>query len=708
MLSFRVFSWSPFPFLRIVLFLIAGILSGIFLPEVISIDLAYAILVVLVVSFVFIAYRRADGKWKVVNPGIVGLTIVACIGYIQVHHRTESNQPQHIINCKGTVKQYSVTLVTQPQEKENSWKAEGEVEMIQLTGGKWELSSGKVLLYFSKKDYKELLRYGDKLLLKGQPILITGPANPGEFDFKKFSTYRNIYHQHFLHSDSILLVGYKPINIAIEYSIRARAWADRIIKQYVQGEREQATTSALVLGLMDGLDNELIGAYAATGSLHVLSVSGLHVGIIYWLMLLILKPLEKTTRGKWTLAIVSVLVLWAYAFITGLSPSVLRAVTMFSFVAVAKPWNQRTNIYNTLAVSAFCLLVYDPYLIMSVGFQLSYLAVIGIVYLQPLLLQFWEPKRWLGIQVWQVLCVSVAAQLATVAIGLFYFHQFPVYFLLANLFVIPASFFVLIVGILLIAVGYFSFLASPVGIVVTWFVKLLNGGVVLMERLPFSLIENVNITTLQCWILMLMLVSLILMLQHRSSSAGVVASICMMIFSVIHWQNFLNENREPRLAVYKVNGHTAFDCIEQGETYFFADSALIAKPSKIKFHIHPNRIVNGVKKVVPNETRFVKDVVGGRIIAWRGKTILHIQEKDFRIPPGLIPEYIIVSNNSININVLSDFKSSVLILDSSNSVYFADKILTAVRKTSVRVYSVHHQGAFIAKLSTNETGRVSR
>src|SRR5690606_9892162 len=224
--------------------------------------------------------------------------------------------------------------------------------------------------------YEQPVQYGDVLLINGTPEELKEPSNPGEFDYKKFLTYRKTYHQHFLREGDAMKIGYEPSSRVVKYSILAREWADRAVRENVDGKQEQATASALVLGVTEGLDNDLIGAYAATGSLHVLSVSGLHVGIIYWLILLIFRPLNKTTKGKWILAVFSVLALWGYALITGVSPSVLRAVTMFSFVALARRWGQKTNIYNTLAASAICLLVYEPYLIMSVGFQLSYLAVV--------------------------------------------------------------------------------------------------------------------------------------------------------------------------------------------------------------------------------------------------------------------------------------------------------------------------------------------
>ena len=219
--------------------------------------------------------------------------------------------------------------------------------------------------------------------------------------------------------------------------------------------------------------------------------------------------------SAWFIAIISLVCLWAYAFVTGLSPSVLRAVTMFSFMAVAKPFSRSTNIYNTLAASAFILLLYNPFLIMSVGFQLSYLAVIGIVYLQKPLYNLWDPQNKIVDWCWSITCVSIAAQIATFALGLLYFHQFPVYFLFSNLFVIPGSFVVLVLGILLLAVSYFSPAAFAVGWLLEWTIKVLNIGVFAVEDLPYSLINGVYLTTFQCWLLMGVIILFILLFEFK-------------------------------------------------------------------------------------------------------------------------------------------------------------------------------------------------
>lgn len=692
-------SWTPFPFLRLVLFFCAGILGGIYLPDGLEIWMAKILVGILGSLFIAIAYCRSRGKLKSINPGVIGLVVVFLAGYIQVYNSTDYRISGHIIHDTDTIQYYRVVVIRQPQEKKNSWKVEASVSAVQH-GNLWTKKTGNVLLYFPKHEFKESFRYGDVLLLKGSPRLLSEPANPGEFDYKRFLTFRKIYHQHFLRGKDVSLIGHEQPNILIYYSILARVWADDILKENVSGERERATASALVLGITDSLDSDLLGAYSATGSLHVLSVSGLHVGIIYWLILLVLKPLNKSVSGKWTLAVFSIVVLWAYAFITGLSPSVLRAVTMFSCVAIARPWSKRTNIYNTLALSAFCLLLYEPYLIMSVGFQLSYLAVIGIVYLQPVLSRVWEPESWLWNNVWQITCVSVAAQLATFVLGLLYFHQFPVYFLLSNLFVIPASFVVLVLGIVLVGVGFIQPVASLVGFLLEWSIKILNYGVFKMEALPFSLIDKVYITTFQCWLLILTILFIIFLFEFRRFSTMFAITLCVICFGFTRWIHFDKEINSQRFTVYSVSGHSAWDLIDRGHAYFFTDSMLINDEERIRFHIQPYRLQHGVDDVYSGDHLiFSRNFPGCRLVMKNDITILQITSKEFLAPKNINLDYIVLGNNAISdIHTISSLKCKKLILDSSNSFYFASRMLKETEKLSFETYSVLHQGAFVTKL----------
>ncbi|HYG19850.1 MAG TPA: ComEC/Rec2 family competence protein, partial [Ohtaekwangia sp.] len=445
-----MFFWIPYAFIRIVVFFIAGILVGIYYPE--SIPLEYAVILFFssVGAYFLIAYLSRFAKQKMINPGFAGLLAILLAGYLNVHLKTDADRDDHFARLSDQPGYYKAVVTGYATERNKTWRMEVRVTAVKQDSA-WQVSTGMVMLYLSKADFTEPFEYGDVLLVNGSPQAVKPPSNPGEFDYQKFLSYKNIYHQHFLRKGNVARIGSVPDNPVTKLAIDARIWADSTLRKFVSGEREQAIASALVLGITDGLDNDLLNAYAATGAMHVLAVSGLHISIIYLIILTLFKPFNKSVSGRWTLAFISLLILWIYAFITGLSPSVLRAVTMFSFVALAKPWKQKVNIYNTLGASAFFLLLFDPYMIMSVGFQLSYLAVLGIVYIQPKMYLLWEPKHRLVDQIWKVTTVSIAAQIATLPLGLLYFHQFPNYFLLANLLVIPGSFIVLVGGLAILA-----------------------------------------------------------------------------------------------------------------------------------------------------------------------------------------------------------------------------------------------------------------
>jgi competence protein ComEC len=484
------------------------------------------------------------------------------------------------------------------------------------------------------------------------------------------------------------------------YSQQARLWASERMKEFVQGEQEQAIAMALVLGVTDGLDNDLQNAYSASGAMHVLAVSGLHVGIIYWMILLLLKPIRSLAWSAWLIAIISLVCLWAYAFVTGLSPSVLRAVTMFSFMAIAKPFSRSTNIYNTLAASAFILLIYNPYLIMSVGFQLSYLAVIGIVYLQRPLYNLWEaPNKFLD-WCWSISCVSIAAQIATFALGLLYFHQFPVYFLFSNLFVIPGSFVVLVLGILLLAVSPLTSVAFVVGWLLEWTIKIVNIGVFAVEDLPYSLINGVYLTTFQCWLLMGVIISFILLFEFRKFHHLISAFLLILIYSGVQWQHYTQEVKKKQLTIYRVNGHGAMEWIDDGRSYFYSDSSLVNDPERIRFHIRPNRVASGVGYVAINDSLFMKSSSGFRYFNFRNNKVLWVDQKNCNLPDKVIADYLIIGNNAVSsLDKIQDkVEFQRLILDSSNSRAYSIKMLREARSKSIAVHSVITQGAFSVTL----------
>lgn len=680
---------------RIALFFIGGILLAIYQPGLLNVPLTKSILPGMLI-FYFIGYFTLRRHRSVrVFTGMVGLSTIFLVGYIHLINSTDSYSKSHLLYENDRVHYYEAIVRSSPESKSRSWKL--EVEITQVKTSEWVERKGNVLLYISKKTVDDVhWQYGDRLLIRGTPNALSPPANPNEFDFKRFLSFKNIYHQQFVNADQIQKTDDAKRKGFIHYSLKARAWASAVLEKYIEGEQQHVIASALVLGVTDGIDTDLQNAYAASGAMHVLAVSGLHVGIIYAILLFVLRPLYRFGWSRWVVFIVSIICLWSFAFVTGLSPSVLRAVTMFSFIALARPLGWRTNIYNTLAGSAFILLIFNPYLIMSVGFQLSYLAVVGIVYLQRPLYLLWEVESRLGNWVWQITCVSVAAQVATFALGMLYFHQFPVYFLVSNLFVIPLSTAVLISGIGLLIVSAWSSAAWLVGVIMTYFIKALNWVVFKVEGLPFSLVEEIHLTTFQCWVIMLFLLALVFMIEFKSMRWLYMAVVCSVVLVTTQWMHFKDSIAKKQFLVYSVNGFSVMEWIENGQSYFHSDSAFSRDRERVRFHVRPNRLQGGVNKV-HTQIPFLKELAPGIGLAlWNGKSIAFIQTREYSLPELAEIDYLVVGKNAINIHALpEDWRVKKVILDGSNTKGYINQWKTVSEKETISLHSVLEQGAFV-------------
>ncbi len=687
-----MFRWAPIAMVRITAFLIIGILVAIYFPNQLHSSLVAGVIITFTAIYILLATRRKPFDISFFS-GLIGLCTVSLIGYLLVSIKTESNDSNHFMYRTDTIYYYTAIVRSVPIEKAKSWKIEMEVHAIKTN--QWEKSEGRVLLYLAKDTLPLSWKYGDLILVRGSPVFLNSPANPEEFDYKRFLSFKKIYHQQFVRSFQVKRVGRAEHSGVIYHSHQVRNWASDQINKYIRDPQAQGIASALILGVTDGLDSDLLNAYAASGAMHVLAVSGLHVGIIYALLLFLLKPLTKFRGSKWLIAGVSLFSLWGFAFVTGLSPSVLRAVTMFSFVAIAKPFAKRTNIYNTLAASAFALLLYNPYLIMSVGFQLSYLAVLGIVYLQRPIYNLWEVKSRVGDWVWQITCVSLAAQIATFSLGLLYFHQFPVYFLVSNLFVIPLSTAVLVLGILLLSISSISIVATLVGKLLFALIYLLNQTVLITEKLPFSLISDIYITTFQCWLLIGVLIGLLLIFERKSLRWLYLSIACAICFSVVQWAHYVSVQHEQQWIVYSVNGHTAMDFISNQQTRFIADTALFRDAEKIRFHIRPNRLIHGVSLVKNDSVLSARKVNNVTFELWQQHLIGHIAQPNTYLPENATVDYLLVSKNALPFSKIRNDETGMIVLDGSNTRNYCNKFIKFAKQNQIPIHSVLHQGAFI-------------
>ncbi|MDQ2794590.1 MAG: ComEC family competence protein, partial [Bacteroidota bacterium] len=341
--------------------------------------------------------------------------------------------------------------------------------------GRWRRATGGVRVSLPRVAGIAQPQYGEVWLIAGHPDPSKAPLNPGEFDYARYLEYRQVYHQQYVHLDQYRVLGLAPPNPLVAISLRAATQLDGVFRHYIKAKREYAIASALVLGIKDDVDLATKQAYTATGTTHIMAVSGLQVGLLFAAMSWVLRKLFGRVKGflLWS-SLVGLGVIWSYAFLTGLSASVLRATVMFTVIIIGRALGRQDSIFNTLGVAAFLLLVWNPFLVADVGFQLSFLAVLSIVYVQPRIAGWvdveayfyarrrpWQPKAvqwlwkaggWSLDKVWQAVALSLAAQVATFGLGLYYFHQFPFSFLFSNLVAVPISSGAVYVGMALLAV----------------------------------------------------------------------------------------------------------------------------------------------------------------------------------------------------------------------------------------------------------------
>ncbi|MGW9684093.1 ComEC/Rec2 family competence protein [Flagellimonas sp. 2504JD1-5] len=374
-------------------------------------------------------------------------------------------------------------------------------------------STGKLVLSVSTDSISKKLKVDDEVFVFAKVKAINPPLNPHQFDYKDFLRKQGVYHQIQVQTDQLLPKENPSISLlGIASNFREHIIAN--LKSQNFGKEELGVIQALLLGQRDDISESIYNNYKDAGAIHILAVSGLHVGILLLLFQFLLTPLERLPKGK-TLKLLSVVVLlWTYAFIAGLSPSIVRAVTMFTFIAYAMHLNRPTNAFNIVALSMFFILLAKPLFLFQVGFQMSYAAVLAIVWIYPKLQQFWFPDNFLIRKTWQLLSVSMAAQLGVLPISLYYFHQFPALFFISNLLIIPFLGIILGMGILVILLSLVDFLPYFLVEIYNAIIKTMNSVISWVANREGFVIRDISFDSVQLFVGYVAIISMVLLLSQ--------------------------------------------------------------------------------------------------------------------------------------------------------------------------------------------------
>ncbi|MEZ4929040.1 MAG: ComEC/Rec2 family competence protein [Chitinophagales bacterium] len=588
---------------------------------------------------------------------------------------------------------FKIQIIDNPIAKENSQKITGKVIEV-LQNDKTYHTTGKLLVYIQKDSISEKLKYGDVLLGKTFINGIDPPKNPFEFNYKDYLKFHNIFQTAYLSSENWQLIKQNNGNFIIGKLFKLRNYLYNVIDKYIAGNNEKAIANAILIGKKDLLDYELIRAYSTSGAMHVLAVSGLHVGIVYLIFNNLLFFLNNN-KTKVLKSIILVLLIWLYAILTGASPSVLRAATMFSFIAIGTSFKQYVNIYNTIAASALLLILVNPYIITEVGFQLSYLAVIGIIFLQPKIYNLLYTENYILDKTWAITAVSISAQIATFPLGILYFHQFPNFFFVSNLIVIPVAFAIVFLGVSLFVFSFIHPLAGIIGFILSKVIFILNYSVSFIDKLPYSLSSGLHISLLECYLIYLFIIAFSIALAYKNKNALKVALVSTLFFTVSLSYHKLSNGSLSYLTVYYVPKQSAVELNNGNTRYSYFDKDFKENDSQLLFRVKHNWWGTYTTKQTFKQSNTPID-----IITFKNKEILFV-DSNFTLPKQTVEtDYCILKHQQKL--YLSSFtkkiKAKKYIFDSSNKSYYNKYWKKDCDSLNLDCYFVTEQSAFVEKL----------
>lgn len=421
----------------------------------------------------------------------------------------------------------------------------------------------KIRLYLPLNSYEDQLQIGDSIFFTTSLQTIRNPGNPGEFDYAGYMQNQGIFYSGFVWDSAIKTGGRSACYTIRGLAAKVQKHIIRKMSEYNITDEGLAVLSALVAGNRQLLGGELKENYTAAGAMHILAVSGLHVGILYLFLSLLLFRNNNRLFFRLLRLIIILLAIWGYAFITGLSSSVLRASVMFSMFLIGKSFNRMVNSYNILAASALIILVCNPMQLFRVGFQFSYLAVLGIIYFQPRIENLLMIKNPVLDRIWQLITISIAAQITTFPLTLYYFNQFPVYFWLSNIVVIPAVWLIMLLSLLFFIFSAISPIASLLALCLKGLLFLLNNIVELISHLPGAVIENIRFPQLHL-IGFLLVIILIIMTNSFNNIRRVFCLILSLILLLLMVDiiEFQRKENQSELIIYNLRNHIAISLID--------------------------------------------------------------------------------------------------------------------------------------------------
>ncbi len=689
--------WKEAPFVRLLSPLIAGILIqwqfDIF-PVIYRLLISLCLALIVGFSFISSFSQFKNYWWSGIAITILFIAIGGAITYLQ--------DTRHFENSVSRLPKLPYTFVavlSEPlTEKDNSFKTVVSISHIFNDGSIHDVQ-GNVIIYFQKGSSLRNLSYNSRIYFNKKLQPVSNSGNPGAFDYQRYCAFQQIFHQVYLKAGEYFVLPDATDQRFIKLLYFTRQKIVDILRQFINGEKEAGLAEALLIGYKEDLDKGLVQSYSNTGVVHIIAISGLHLGLIYWLLNLLLLPLNSKQRSRWVKAILVITGLWAFSFLAGGAASVCRSAVMFTFIVLGENIGRKTNIYNSLAGSAFLLLCFNPFWLWDAGFQLSYIAVLSIVmFMKPVYNWFYIKNKLLD-NIWKMAAITISAQVLTTPISLFHFHQFPNYFLITNLFAVPLSSLIVLGEVVLCAIACVPYLAKPAGALISWLINIMNRFVEHMGSMPFAVTDQLQLSSVQLVLLYLLIFCTWAWILQKNKRllifilAGIGCFIGLKNFAI------LSARSQCKLVVYNVPRHQAIDFAFGRHCLFLSDSALQNNESLQNFHLKNARIkfrFTDITRSLSTDNSFKFFTAGNKtILALNGST------RQLGVQSKMYADLIIISGNTdistAILEQLTDCRN--IVFDSSCPVWKINKIKAEAESTGFSIHPVSEKGAFILNLN---------
>ncbi|MDA9125998.1 ComEC family competence protein [Flavobacteriaceae bacterium] len=671
-----------YPLLKFTILIAIGIVASDYIYVSISLILRGigVILFVLLGTYLYCKKQKKILYW----PSLIVLLMMVLVGVFvsKLHAPTFSKSHYSHQEAIEDNQSHQLEFLIKKRLKPTTYNQRYYAELIKIDSIR---VSGTLLINLSKKSQQTNFNVNEKILTSTFFQEINEPLNPYQFNYKKYLKRLGIYHQVFLKDQIILAIPQSPNSIT-DYAETIREALNKRLQKLPFKPIELAFIKALLLGQRQDITADVYEDYAKAGAVHILAISGLHIGILLLILQFIMKPLLYFRHGKFVRLLLILCVLWSFAIIAGLSPSVVRAVMMFSLFAIVRGLKRTSNSLNTLAVSAFILLLIHPRFCFDVGFQLSYAAVASIIIVKPVLDKWWRIKHWIGNWFLDLLKVSIAAQIGVLPLSLYYFHQFPGLFFVTNMVVIPCLIVILGLGILmLVLIGIHQHPDLLIQIL-SWFIQLMNWFVEWVASKEAFLFSQISFDIIALVISYIILFLLGIFYHRKSFKNTIVLGISILSFQVFV-QQIPALNTKNSFVIFHKSKHS-----------------VLGLQSKHHLEIHHD-LYSLTKQRMVNDY-----VIGAAIKTQSTDTIQHLYKINNKLLlivdslgvyniKSIKPQWVLLRQSpKINLNRLIDsIRPELIIWDGSNYKTYQERWKLTCEAKKTQFHQTSEKGAFLVR-----------